>query len=326
MSFFHLCHSETEYEGILDSPTRSNTVKAKLRNKMLPQSAKQLTDQQLKARLNAGESESTEFTQSPTNKDKIGKAGRLPADMEGVLNATIEEDLDIEYFKNHYLPSAISREVLIANQRDKTEQMRSLRLLNHQQLPTVLAILITGKHPRHWFPGAYIQFVRFEGDQVTDPVKNQQEISGILPEQIRQIEEVLKTNIARGLRLSDTKHIETPDYPFSALSQLIRNAVMHRDYNSHSPVRVHWFHNRIEIQSPGGPYGELNITNFGTQGLVSYRNPSVAEALKYLGFVERFGFGLPQARKALQDNNHPDLELIAQPSFVLAVVQKRKDL
>lgn len=231
----------------------------------------------------------------------------LPYDMRGLKDADWKTELNMEYFKNQYLPSAVSPEVLSANNRETKAQMRSLRLLDRYFNPTVTALLIMGKNPRNWLPGAYIQFVRFEGETLTDSVKDQKEISGTLPEQIQQIEDVLKAHISISLKLSDKQHIKSPDYPFNALQQLVRNAVIHRNYESHTPTRVHWFNDRIEIQSPGGPFGELNVDNFG-QGLTSYRNPTIAEALKNLNFIERFGYGIPQARKALKENENPELE------------------
>ena len=251
------------------------------------------------------------------------KASLLPEDMQGVTHADISEDLDLSYFKEQYLPAVVSKEILSANKRDKKIQMRSLGLLDHQNQPTMTALLIMGINPRNWFPGAYIQFVRFDGKELTDPVRDQKEVSGTLPDQIRRIEEILQSHISFALSLSDTKHIESPDYPWTALSQLVRNALMHRDYKSYNPVRVHWFSDRVEIQSPGGPYGVLNKDNFGTEGLTAYRNPNIATALKNLGFVERFGFGLPQARKALKDNGNPALQLKALDSSILAVVTKK---
>ena len=250
------------------------------------------------------------------------QAGNLPIDMIGIANAEIDVDLNMEFFKTQYLPSAVSPEVLSANNREIKIQMRSLRLLNHQLKPTMTAILILGKTPKHWFPGAYIQFIRFEGQMLTDPIKNQLEISGTLQDQINQIEEILKLNISTSLSLSNTLHIQSPDYPITALRQLVRNAVIHRDYKSNTPIRIYWFNDRIEIQSPGGLYGELNTKNFGTEGLTSYRNPSIAEALKNLNFIERFGFGIPQSKKALKENGNPELELKAENSAVVAVIRR----
>ena len=62
----------------------------------------------------------------------------------------------------------------------------------------------------------------------------------------------------------DVRH---PDYPIVALQQLVRNAIMHRDYEtSNAPVRITWFNDRIEIQNPGGPFGQVTCENFGTAG------------------------------------------------------------
>jgi len=241
--------------------------------------------------------------------------------MKGLKDADWETELNMEYFKSQYLPSAVSSEVLAVNNREIKAQMRSLRLLDHHFNPTVMALLIMGKNPRNWLPGAYIQFVRFEGKTLTDSVKDQKEISGTLPEQIQKIEDVLKANISISLKLSDKQHIKSPDYPISALQQIIRNAIIHRNYESHTPVRVHWFNDRIEIQSPGGPFGELSVDNFG-QGLTSYRNPTIAEALKNLNFIERFGYGIPQARKELKENGNPELKFEVETSVILAVVKK----
>ncbi len=252
------------------------------------------------------------------------KAGNLPEDMQKVIHATIESDLNMEYFKSHYLPPAVSKEVLAENNRDTKTQMRSLRLLDHDFIPTMTAILIMGNNPGNWFPGAYIQFIRFNGTELTDPILDQKEVSGVLPDQISRIEDILKAHISTSLKLSDTNHIQSPDYPITALSQIVRNAVIHRNYKSNTPVRIHWFNDRIEIQSPGGPYGELNIGNFGEEGLTAYRNPTIAEGLKNLGFVERFGFGIPKAKKSLKENGNPELELKAQESTILAVVRKVK--
>lgn len=250
------------------------------------------------------------------------QAGSLPEDMKGIVEADVESDLSMEYFKTQYLPAAVSSEVVSANNRDTKTQMRSLRLLDHELNPTMTAILLMGINPRNWFPGAYIQFVRFKGKELTDPIKDQKEISGALSDQIIRIEDTLKANISTSLTLSDRQHIESPDYPMTALSQLVRNAVIHRNYKSNTPIRIHWFNDRIEIQSPGGPYGELNTDNFGMEGITSYRNPSIAEALKNLGFIERFGFGIPKSKKALKENGNPDLILKAETSTVLAVIER----
>ena len=248
----------------------------------------------------------------------------LHFDRIGIRGAKKDEGLNIDYFKNQYLPSAVSRKAILEDQRDSNEQMISLGLLDSDLNPTITGILIMGKNPRFWIPGAYIQFIRFDGTKLTDPIKDQKEVSFALPKQIQRIEEILKINISTSLKLSEVggPNIQSPDYPFKALSQIVRNAVIHRDYESHTPIRVYWYNDRVEIQSPGEPYGKVNADNFAEEGLTSYRNPNIAMALKNLGFIESCGFGIYEAKKALKENDNPELEWNIKNSTVLARLKK----
>jgi ATP-dependent DNA helicase RecG len=115
-----------------------------------------------------------------------------------------------------------------------------------------------------------------------------------------------------------------PDYPVEALRQLTRNAVMHRSYEgTNAPARVHWFSDPVEIQSPGGPFGRVSRDNFGLPGVTDYRNPQLAEAMRVLGYVQRFGWGIPAARQELHKNGNPPPRFQVEAEHVLAIVEKR---
>ena len=51
-------------------------------------------------------------------------------------------------------------------------------------------------------------------------------------------------------------------------------------------------------------------------GVSDYRNPSLAEALRVLGFVQRFGVGIATARRELRSNGSPPPEFEVNPSYV----------
>ena len=116
-----------------------------------------------------------------------------------------------------------------------------------------------------------------------------------------------------------------PDYPIVALQQLARNAVLHRNYEgTNAPARIYWFSDRVEILSPGGPFGQVTPTNFGNPGMTDYRNPHLAEVMKNLGYVQRFGIGIQVARRELERNGNPPLDFIVEDTHVLAIVRKQK--
>ena len=57
---------------------------------------------------------------------------------------------------------------------------------------------------------------------------------------------------------------------------------------------------------PGGPYGAVTAENFGQRWVADYRNPSLADAMRVLGIVQRFGMGISIARRELRYNGQPD--------------------
>jgi len=192
-----------------------------------------------------------------------------------------------------------------------------LRLRSADGHPSNAAILLMGRDPRGFFPGAYVQFLRINGPELTDPILDQKEIGGTIADQVRQIEEVMRLNIRVGTVIGAGMRQEQPDYPWASLQQLVRNALLHRTYEgSTAPIRVYWYQDRIEISNPGGLYGEVTPETIW-QNATSYRNPALAEGLKILGVVERFGFGLVKAKQALQANGNPPLEFEFEPNFTL---------
>jgi ATP-dependent DNA helicase RecG len=250
----------------------------------------------------------------------------LPFDLWPVSSATLD-DLDLDLFRRTYLPSAVSVEIVEENQRTNEQQLASVRFMTvgTEVRPTVLGILVVGKDPRQFLPCAYIQFLRIDGLELTDPIKYPKEIAGPLPDLLKMLDEVFEANISVASNItSGPTEIRHPDYPIEALRQIARNAVLHRTYEgTNAPVRITWFSDRIEIQSPGGPYGQVNRQNFGQPGVTDYRNPHLAEAMKNLGYVQRFGVGIPLARREMEGNGNPPPEFIVEAAHVLAILRRR---
>ena len=99
---------------------------------------------------------------------------------------------------------------------------------------------------------------------------------------------------------------------------------MHRSFEgTNAPIRISWFADRIEIQNPGGPFGQVTQENFGQPGVADYRNPHLAEAMKILGYVQRFGVGIATARAELATNGNPPLEFQVTQNFVHVTVRAR---
>lgn len=243
-----------------------------------------------------------------------------PFDVQPVRDADLTE-LDRLRFEQEYLPALVARDVLDANGRSYEQRLAATKMVLGEEdtTPTTLGLLVIGKSPSDWLPGAYTQFLRLAGDDLTAPVVDDEPIHGTVADQIRRLEEKLVAHNLRGVRFRDVATEERGEtYSMDALRQLVRNAYMHRSYEAtNTPIRVYWFDDRIEIHNPGGPFGSVTPENFGQPGITDYRNPNLAEALRALGYVQRFGAGIAIARKALGQR----LRFEVQAGVVAAIIQ-----
>lgn len=250
------------------------------------------------------------------------RAGDLPFDLRPMPSASLD-DLNLTFFEREYLPAALAPEVLEENQRPIQQQLVSLRLATLDLTPTVLGILAIGRDPRQYIPGAYVQFLRIDGIELGDPA-SPKEISGSLLDVLRILDEVLIANLSTEVDItSNAVESRSPEYPIASLQQLVRNAILHRSYEStNAPVRIYWFRDRIEIHNPGSLFGQVDRQNFGT-GVTDYRNPHLAEAIKNLGYVQRFGFGIALARRALAQNGNPPPEFAIEDTYFAVTVRRK---
>jgi ATP-dependent DNA helicase RecG len=254
------------------------------------------------------------------------RARDLPFDLRPFVSASLQ-DLDLDYFERSYLPTALPIDVLEENQRSVEQQLMSMRFATVEPpiRPTALGLMVIGRDSRQFIPGFYIQFLRIDGVELGDPIKAQKVIDGSLLDVLRKVDELLEVNIAIATDItSGPTELRQPDYPIAAMQQLIRNAILHRAYDeTNAPIKLYWFSDRIELQNPGGLYGQVDRSNFG-QGVTDYRNPHLAEVMFRLGYAQRFGYGIPLSQRALKQNGNPAAEFIIEEAYLAVTVRSRE--
>ncbi len=250
----------------------------------------------------------------------------IPFDVHPVASCDLSA-LNRVLFEQEYLPNAFAPDFVAANERTYEQRLAACRMIASadEPIPTILGLFVLGLSPRDWISGAYIQFLRINGRSLSDRIIDEKVIDGDLGQMLRRIDEKMDAHNSIDVdATSGDREVRTMPYPRVALQQLIRNAVMHRTYeNTNAPVRITWFDDRIEINSPGGPFGVVTRENFGRPGITDYRNPNLADAMKVMGYVQRFGIGIQTARAALRANGNPDPEFQVEPMTVLVTVGRR---
>ena len=246
------------------------------------------------------------------------------------FGATIN-DIDTEYIKSEYLPQIVDSEVLLGDSRDIKEQLAAIHLydLTHE-CPTNAAMILFGKNPQYFMPGAYVQYVHFVGKDRGSEIVNERQFKGCLCKLLPQLENFVRDAVvtSRPIPVSMLRERNVVNYPDMALRELLMNACMHRDYQSNMPIRLYQYGDRIEILNAGGLYGEARPENFPTVN--DYRNPIVAEAMRGLKYVNMFNRGVQRVKNLLCDNGNPEpvfnvdkitaFEVIVRPSLSLNLV------
>jgi len=220
------------------------------------------------------------------------------------LGTTIA-DLDISLIKKEFLTKAVAEEILAEDKRSIEEQLASLGFYDlHSNCPTNGAIVLFGKNSERYLHGSYIQYVRFKGKDRAGDIINEHKFSGNLCKELAKIDTFIETSISqkRPIPVSVLREETVSKYPYWATRELIMNAIMHRDYETNAPVQFYEYDDRIEVQNPGGLYGKVSPENF--PNVSDYRNPFIAEAMKILGYVNRFSRGVYRVQKELTENGN----------------------
>lgn len=158
-------------------------------------------------------------------------------------------------------------------------------------IPTRGAVLLFGKERKRHFPDAWVQCGRFRGIEKVD-IFDQLDIRTHLPQAVEQIEVFLKKHAYKTARFGAMQREDVWSIPLTVLREAIVNALVHRDYAQRgSPIRVAFFDDRIDIESPGMLLPGMTVEDMKS-GISRIRNPVVARIFRELRLIESWGSGV----------------------------------
>jgi ATP-dependent DNA helicase RecG len=199
------------------------------------------------------------------------------------------DDIDYEII-------ALFQEKLDSKFSSGEELLISRNLMRNGHL-TNAGLLLFGKDPSKYLPGARIRFLRFEGDKMKPGAEfnlvKEVTITGPIPKMIDEIRKVVSSQLREFQYLDpNTGRFRTmPEYPEYAWSEGIVNALTHRDYtNQGDHIRVSMFDDRLEVFSPGKLPQTVTLENM-TYTRFS-RNPKIARTLSDFGWVKEINEGV----------------------------------
>ena len=178
--------------------------------------------------------------------------------------------------------------------------------------PTLSGLIMFGKYPQEFLPQLMITFVQFygttEGEKTPQGARfvDSRRFEGPIPEMVTQAETYVLVAMRKAVLINNVFRREIPEYPREALREALANAVAHRDYSPYvrgSYIQIRMFADRLEVQSPGGLFG--NVTEENLEVEHSTRNARLMRMMEDMHVVENRGSGI---NTMLQEMRNANLE------------------
>ena len=188
--------------------------------------------------------------------------------------------------------------------------IRVVRSVDGQLRPTLAGLLMFGKYPQEFLPRLMITFLQYYG--TTEEEKTPQgarfldnrRFEGSIPAMVEEAETYVMAAMRKASLIEGLFRRDIPEYPLEAVREAIGNAVAHRDYSPYvrgSYVQIRLFADRLEIQSPGGLFGNVTVENMEDEQ--STRNARLMRMMEDVHVVENRGSGIRAMLDALRGAN-----------------------
>jgi ATP-dependent DNA helicase RecG len=203
-------------------------------------------------------------------------------------NATLE-DIDekaIEAFKRGAIKS--NRLPQVEDEKDILQIFKNLRLTDGDKLKRS-AVLLFGKDPRNFYINAFVKIGKF--GKSDDELLSQEVIEGNAFELANQTLDILdKKYFTKSISYDGLQRIETTEYPYEAIREVLLNAIVHRQYLG-APIQISIYDDKLMIWNYGTLPEDLTLEDLKKKHTSHPRNPFLADVFFKGGLIESWGRG-----------------------------------
>ena len=253
-------------------------------------------------------------------------SSNIPFDDRPNLAADIY-DLDISLMRKH-LKEVESNLYEISLKTDLVKLANDMHLVSgppENLKPLNVGILMFSDHIEKYF-----KYARIEVIDMPDPTgmnMTEKIFTGPIQKQLQDALLYIKNYVIKEVIIKEkntAESIRIVNYPFSAIEELLSNAVYHRSYQINEPVTVKITPQSITIISfPGFDLSitDENIENYDISSSI-YRNRRIGDYLKELHLIEGRNTGYPMIIKSLKDNksNMPIIKMDPSRTYLSVTI------
>lgn len=255
------------------------------------------------------------------SKDELSRllqsSGNLYAE-ERLLQHSSLDDFDWDKFKSFY-------EEKYKEPCEKGEILKylsNLRLGEKGKL-NVAGALLFGRNLQKLLPSFFITAIWFWGNNITDTeYRSSENIIGTLDQQYKKGYDFILAKLNKIQAGQSFNSLGKPEVPTIVITELLVNALIHRDYFISDSIKIFVFEDRIEIISPGKLPNSLTEEQI-KKGVRRSRNNIIASLAPDLLEYRGAGSGILRALQA-----YPDIDFINEPDnerFIVIIKRPLKE-
>ena len=232
------------------------------------------------------------------------KSDKLQSGIEGILSDTLVGDLSERLLRRF----AEKANLNIEDSEQFNRQLAQIGILEREGAgseyrPTGIGCLLFGEKPQLRYHQACINCI-FRREGYSEDIYK---IDGPLLLQPQKVYEWYKARLPSQTDRSRPERQVMLDYPPEVINELVKNAILHRDYSIEgAPIYFEITDNEVIIKSPGLPTSPISlesIKNFSAPSLS--RNPKIMFVFEAMDLAEQRGLGFDTVRRLRIDYNLP---------------------
>lgn len=186
---------------------------------------------------------------------------------------------------------------------DNNELLDKLRLMEGDYLKRAAALLFH-PDPERFVTGAFIKIGYFKENA---NLIYQDEVHGNLFQQVQRVLDILSTKYLRALiSYEGIQRIEFLPVPREALREALLNSVVHKAYESLTPIQIAVYDDKMEIWNCGTLPEDWTIDNLLGKHRSRPYNPDIANAFFRAGEIEAWGRGIERIVEACKSVGVPE--------------------
>jgi len=270
---------------------------------------------------------STVKARAVDEKNLFALCNKIPFDDRPNQNADIDSDLNPQLIKAYLktVGSDLHKQSQSMTIKQVADRMRLTGGYRENPKPLNVGLMFFNDDPEQFFRYARIEVV--DKPNPTGQGMTEKIFTGSLDRQLRDAllyikNYVLKEKVYKVADKAEATRIF--NYPYSAVEEILVNAVYHKGYDVSEPIVVTITPEKMQIKSCPGPDISISDKQIREYNMIAdrYRNRRIGDFLKELEFVEGRNTGIPTALESLKNNGSglPIFETNAERTYFTATI------